>query len=146
MTDQQQTTRSAACMCGAVQMTADVEATFGTCYCKMCQRWSAGTFRGVHAHNIRYRHGEDLVTVHRSSDWANRGFCSRCGSNLFYHADGQPVSLAVGILDTIEDMTPAYEFFCDLKPAPFEQMDGARKMTSAEIETIYGVPEDGAAQ
>jgi hypothetical protein len=91
------------CECGAVVYEVhgplrDVIA----CHCTQCRRtsghYSAYTSAAV----------ENLVLVqsvglrwYRSSDSAERGFCERCGSNLFWRPLSEPerISIAAGTLE-----------------------------------------------
>jgi len=78
--------KSGSCLCGAVTyQIEDAPAECGACHCGMCRRWSGGVYLGLHvpAGKATFT-GEDRLTIYRSSDWAERGFCSTCGSNLFY--------------------------------------------------------------
>lgn len=90
------------CLCGGVQYTAvgpldDVVA----CHCRQCQKTS-----GFHVamtrlpmKNLQLNRSETL-TWYRSSDVAERGFCARCGGNLFWKPTGRDViSIAAGTLD-----------------------------------------------
>jgi hypothetical protein len=50
----------------------------------MCRRWSAGPFMVLNWQNVTFDGQQNIGRI-RSSDWAEHGFCTRCGSNLFYH-------------------------------------------------------------
>ncbi len=73
------------CLCGAVGIDVGetASADVGVCHCGMCQRWSGGAFMVVTAR-------PDAVTVQgevarfASSDFAERAFCPRCGSHLWF--------------------------------------------------------------
>ena len=78
------------CLCGGVTVTLphavrDVEA----CHCAMCRRWGSGPWLGVEAPPGTAVEG-DTLTVYPSSSLAERGFCSRCGSNVFYRFRSGP--------------------------------------------------------
>ncbi len=47
--------------------------------------------------------GEDYITVYDSSEWAERGFCSKCGTHLYYKLkeSGQFI-MTVGLFDNEE--------------------------------------------
>ena len=49
----------------------------------MCRRWNGSVFFAVSADGVQFN-GEDDITRYPSSDYAERGFCKQCGSNLFY--------------------------------------------------------------
>lgn len=130
-------------MCGKLTYEATLSGPrFGTCYCKMCQRWSAGAFMGVHTASFELTSAPETLTVFKSSDWADRGFCATCGSNIFYHAPqfGGP-SVALGSLDDTDGLEVRIQFFIDKKPEGFALANETAKKTEAEIEEMYG---DGA--
>ena len=72
------------CLCGAVTITLDdPRHEVEICQCAMCRRWGGAFYAGQTGANPQVS-GEDLVTVYRSSEWAERAFCSRCGSGLWF--------------------------------------------------------------
>src|SRR5690606_20475922 len=105
-------TKTGQCMCGAVKYTATASGTFATCYCKMCQRWSAGAYMGVNTSHFEITEGEDTLTVFKSSAWAERAFCSTCGSNIFYFAPKYGgKSVALGSFDDPQGLTMHSQYF-----------------------------------
>ena len=112
--------RTGQCLCGAVHYEAEIADRFAACYCKMCQRWSSGAFMGVTAAEFEITKGADDLTVFESSDWAVRAFCSKCGSNIYYHAVnyGGP-SVAIGTLDDNSSLQIHTQYFIDRKPEGF---------------------------
>lgn len=51
----------------------------------MCRKWSGHFFAGTDVRREAVTiHGADSVTWYRSSKNVRRGFCSRCGSSLFF--------------------------------------------------------------
>ena len=133
------TTRSGQCMCGSVKFTAETAERFNACYCKMCQRWSSGTFMGVHTQSFEVVEGQEHLTVFKSSPWAERAFCAKCGSNIYYHAPehGAP-SVALGSLDDTGGMNVAMQFFIDKKPDGFALANETKTMTEAQIMEKFG--------
>ncbi len=132
--------RTGACMCGSV--TYDVtlsESRFGTCYCKMCQRWASGAFMGVHAQDFTLTSAPETMTIFKSSDWATRAFCATCGSNIYYHAPqfGGP-SVALGSLDDTDGLDVRIQLFIDKKPEGFSLAQDTKTLTEAEIQKMYG--------
>ncbi|TNF86909.1 MAG: GFA family protein, partial [Gammaproteobacteria bacterium] len=76
------------CLCGAVTYEADeVETHIHSCHCSICRNWSGGPLLAAGAKSVRFK-GEENIKRYSSSDWAERGFCTQCGSNLFYHLKG----------------------------------------------------------
>jgi hypothetical protein len=54
----------------------------------MCRRWTAGPYLTVDCGDSFNVSDAAAVEVYRSSDWAERAFCKRCGSRLFYRLVG----------------------------------------------------------
>lgn len=90
------------CLCGGVryEVTGPLRGVWA-CHCSQCRRTS-GNF--VAATQCRR---DDLVLLsteplawYRSSPAAERGFCTRCGGNLFWRPDGRDViSIMAGTLE-----------------------------------------------
>ena len=134
-------------MCGAVRYVAEVGTTFGVCYCKMCQRWASGVYMGVSTEGFRVTEGEDSLTIFKSSVWAQRAFCGKCGSNIFYSVpEHDNLSVAFGSLDDTSGMAPHVQYFIDKKPKGFSLEQQTKVMTEAEIEALYGVPSEETNQ
>ncbi len=74
------------CLCGAVtfEVTGDLPGPDG-CHCSQCRKWSGHFFAScdVPRSALTVR-GEDSITWFRSSEKVRRGFCSTCGSSLFW--------------------------------------------------------------
>lgn len=94
------------CLCGAVSF--EVEGALhppDACHCSQCRKHSGHFFASTDvprtALTIR---GADKVTWFRSSEKVRRGFCSACGSSLFWdpiHRDW--TSIAMGAFDAPTD-------------------------------------------
>ena len=126
------------CLCGAVGITGTAnEPKVGACHCDMCRRWSSGPFFEVSCEKVSFV-GEENITKIRSSDWAERGFCKRCGSNLFYHIiDSSEFQIAAGLLDDQSDLHLALQVFTDKKPPYYTLADKTETMTVAEAYAAY---------
>lgn len=94
--------RAGGCLCGAVRYeVAGPLRPVVFCHCTQCRR-STGHFMAATAARQRDFHllaGEQL-RWYASSDSARRAFCGRCGSTLFWQAEGRDyLSIAAGTLD-----------------------------------------------
>ncbi len=72
-----------------------------TCHCSQCRRTSGHYFATTRAQteNLHLIASETL-TWYRASDFAERGFCSRCGGNLCWRPiGGKTTSILAGTLD-----------------------------------------------
>ena len=70
------------------------------CHCSECLKIS-GTSWGAsaaHANKLDWL-TEARPRRYRSSDWAERGFCSECGAQIFYRLHDRPlISIARGLI------------------------------------------------
>lgn len=87
-------------------------------------------------------HSKDTVSRIRSSDWAERGFCSACGSNLFYHVIGSTdYQVAAGLFDDQSMMRLSLQLFTDFKPAFYDFSNTTRMMTADEVVAAFAPPD-----
>jgi hypothetical protein len=140
-------TRTGRCLCGAVRIEADLkDHAYGACHCSICRRWSGGAPTLALEATVRVLEGEERIVAYRSSDWAERTFCSVCGTNLWYRvtsSDPGEVALGVGALDDGDGLTLGSEIFIDEKPAGYAFAGDRQRMTGAEVMAIYPPPQAG---
>ncbi|WP_310618657.1 GFA family protein [Flexibacterium corallicola] len=118
------------CLCGTVKFTCDTDnQTVSRCHCGQCRN-SGGAFDSVGTKfaKLEFLEGEDQLTWYESSDYARRGFCPRCGSTLFWHADRHPefakyIAISVGSLNDTSGLKLAKHIFCADKGGYYE-IDG----------------------
>jgi len=69
----------------------------------------------------------------QSSDWAERGFCSVCGSTLWYGTvhDGARY-LSAGLFEDAAQAVPAVEYYVDKCPQGYGLKGAHKRMTEAE--------------
>jgi hypothetical protein len=93
------------CLCGAVsiEVQGELERQPEACHCSQCRKQSGHFLAGV---NVRRKaltvRGDDKVTWYRSSEQVQRGFCSVCGSTLFWNPtiEGYEfIAIAMGVFD-----------------------------------------------
>lgn len=140
-------------MCGAVKFTIrDLGSKFGACHCEMCRQWTGSALLGitVPVANMTFSGAENIAKL-QSSEWAERAWCSKCGTGLYYRVtmDG-PMSenyeVPIGILDDANGLTLVREIFTDCKPDAFAYQGEHKMMTKAEVLELYGVNTDGDQQ
>ena len=126
------------CLCGAVTFTATAEKpSVIACHCEMCRRWSSGPFMAVSCKSVTFD-GQDNISRIRSSDWAERGFCNKCGSNLFYHlVDADSYQMAAGLLDDQSKLRLSLQVYTDEKPEFYEFANKTRMMTRDEVIAMF---------
>lgn len=123
-----------ACLCGSVSIIIEqAHREVDVCHCSMCQTWGGSMYAGVEAGSFSIK-GEEHITTYPSSDWAERAFCSRCGSHLWYKfvPTGNRTFLA-GMFDLPQDIAIKQQIFIDEKPHWYDLAQDSPKKTGAEI-------------
>jgi hypothetical protein len=104
----------------------------------MCRRWGGGPLMVVSCGTEVEFEGEENVTVYDSSDWAERGFCRRCGSHLFYRLKEINVhQMPAGLFDDQGSFNFDLQVFIDRKPSFYSFADKTKEMTEAEVIEKY---------
>ncbi len=116
------------CICGAVRVVGTAnEPKVSACHCEMCHRWSSGPDFEVSCEDVTFE-GEENVTKIQSSDWAERGFCNKCGSNLLYRLiENKVFQIAAGVIDDPSDLRLSLQVCTDKKP-PFYSLANKTKL------------------
>lgn len=127
------------CLCGAVQF--DIEGDLSVpamCHCAMCRRnhGALGVYTSAKEEKIRLQGAENLRWF-RSSDMAERGFCGKCGSKLFWRRVGEgDMDVTMGSLDNPTGLTATkhiwVEFKGDYYDIPDDLPQFARSSANAE--------------
>lgn len=128
------------CLCGDVTITVDGthDPRVGACHCRMCQRWAGGLFLCFHA-------DASAVTVkgevmrYRSSSFAERAFCPRCGSHLWFNdigPGGEPETyeLMPGLFDQARSWPLRSEIYVDRAMSCLQLGGEHPRKTRAEYE------------
>lgn len=77
---------------------------------------------------------EAAIGSYQSSEWAQRQFCKKCGTVLFYKLiNHNYFSVSVEAFDESEKFTLTTEIFIDEKPASYEFANDTKKMTGEEV-------------
>ncbi len=83
--------------------------------------------------------GEDSISIFDSSEWAERGFCSNCGTHLFYRLKGSGEHfMPVGLFEEGESLHFSRQVFIDEKPGYYAFSNETRTMTAAEVFAYFG--------
>jgi hypothetical protein len=118
------------CLCGAVQITVEGEhAQPNACHCVACRKQSGHFEASVDVTRSALSvTGEEHVKWYRSSEKVRRGFCSICGSTLFWdpiHHDWTAV--AMGLFDGRTDTSLAMHIFVAEKGDYYTIDDGLQQ-------------------
>lgn len=141
------TKQTGRCLCGKVRFEITKPTNVvGVCHCGMCRRWNGGPTFALQCGAKLVFEGEDNIVRYKSSDWAERGFCGTCGTNLFYHlvASGT-YSVWAGALDDQSNLKLTTQIFIDEKPAWYDFANATENMTGAETFAKYAQSDDGGA-
>ncbi len=127
------------CLCGAVEFSVAAFTRLEACHCGMCQRWTSSVLVSaeVASDDVDFEQQDGLVW-YRSSDKAERGFCDRCGSSLFFRFDDDQTrwGVAAGSLELPRDRKLDEEIFVDERPAYLKLSGRHRKLTGKQIEAL----------
>lgn len=129
------------CLCGAVTYTATLKPTFSACHCTMCRRFASGPYLAAGPADVVFK-GEENITVYSSSAWAERGFCAKCGSSLFYRLTAGEhagmTNMSLGTLDDPSAFELVREWYSDLRLEEVDYDAEHEKFTSAQIAEMFG--------
>ena len=94
--------KTGSCLCRAVTFELHGQLRpILACHCTQCRKTSGHYFAATALDRRQLRiTRRDGLGWYRSSDRARRGFCSTCGSSLFWREDGaESISVAAGAID-----------------------------------------------
>jgi hypothetical protein len=124
------------CLCGAVtvEVSGKLERQPEACHCSMCRKQSGHFLAAV---NVRREaltvRGSEHVAWYRSSQKVQRGFCSVCGSTLFWKPtiDGYEfTAVAMGLFALPTGLGLARHTFVGDKGDYYEISDGVTQSDS----------------
>ena len=138
------TKRTGRCLCGAVRITAiNPSNKVGACHCGMCRKWGGGPVMEIDCGTNVSFEGEDNITVYNSSSWAERGFCQKCGSHLFYRLkENRQYMVPVGLFNELEHLVFENQYFIDKKPSFYSFSNKTDDTTKEELFEMYGAPQE----
>ena len=91
------------CLCGAVRTAVEGRlAAPDACHCSQCRKQSGHFWASTDIPKSALKiEGEETVTWYRSSGKVERGFCSTCGSFLFWKPlEGDYIAIGMGAFET----------------------------------------------
>jgi hypothetical protein len=138
-------TMTGGCLCGAVRFSAAPNnRDVGACHCGMCRRWAAGPFLGLDCADTLKIDDDTNLGVYRSSEWAERCFCKKCGTPLFYRLVGRGLHVvSAEAFDDRQGFAFASQIFIDDKPAYYDFANKTHNMTGAEVFAAFSQPDAG---
>lgn len=115
------------CLCGAVRFRARGELReVIACHCTQCRKQTGHFLASTNvADDLLSIEGEDQLRWYHASSFARRGFCSNCGSVLFWKANSEShTSICAGAFDKPTGLRLAFHIFCADKGDYYEITDG----------------------
>ena len=125
----------ASCVCGSVKVeVAEINPKFTVCHCDSCRQWGGGPLFAVQCGTSVTFEGAESIKEYDSSAWASRGFCSNCGTHLFYRLKKTgSYNMPVGLFPDLENLEMSMQYFSDKRPAYYCFANETAEMTEAEI-------------
>ncbi len=115
------------CYCGRVRYGASrVSSEITECHCSQCRRQSGHRYAAANAKagDVEIE-GADNMTWFRASPQAERGFCSTCGSHLFWRSlTSDEIAILAASVDQPSGLHMASHIFVDDKGDYYEITDG----------------------
>ena len=102
------------CLCGATRFKIDGDLPPGTiCHCGQCRRQTSHVYASVHIPETSLTLSQDVdLRWYSASPVARRGFCSACGTVLFWNPGKEDkISVSLGALDDPHPGRPAMHIF-----------------------------------
>ena len=120
------------CFCGAVEFEITLPTLFcGHCHCSMCRRPHGASFvtwTGVPPERFRITEGEQDVAHFQSSKKGRRGFCRKCGSQMFCQTEPEVIDVALASLHGEIDRSPEAHYYYDSRADWTEVNDDLPKL------------------
>lgn len=76
--------------------------------------------------------------MYKSSSWASRGFCTECGTHLFYKfKETGEYNMPVGLFTNLTGLEMDMQYFSDMRPSYYCFSNETKEMTTEEIMTYF---------
>jgi hypothetical protein len=129
------------CLCGDLAFAAELPSRWvAHCHCSQCRHGSGAAFVtwvGLDAARARIDDALGRLRWFHSSPGAERGFCTRCGSSLFFRSTRWPGELHVTLanFDGPVDRAPQAHVFWDTHVdwVRLDDKDGLPRKTSVQV-------------
>ena len=115
------------CLCGSVAFEFQGPVRpFTACHCRTCRRQTGHFVVATSIPTEQFEfHNREGLSWYSSSHFAERGFCSRCGSVLFYRMkDRSSIEVFAGALDDPAGIPVSHHIFAGEKGCYYELTDG----------------------
>jgi len=129
----------ARCLCGVTRFEVQLRNhEVAACHCSMCRRQTGGPLMTIDIEDIHFV-DQQYLSVFNSSEWAERGFCSICGTFIFWRTkDHSFANINVFTLEELpDDLDFNLEIYVDHQPAFYLFNNQTQKMTEAEVIEMF---------
>jgi len=119
--------KTGSCLCGGVRFEVACELPApDACHCVQCRKHSGHYFASTNVpRSAIVIRGQESVTWYQSSAKVRRGFCSKCGSSLFWDPPARDwIAVAMGAFDSPTGTHLAMHIFVVEKGDYYEIADG----------------------
>ncbi len=127
------------CLCGSVKITVEnVNPQFTVCHCESCRAWGGAPFFAVQCGTDVKIEGTEKVKMYNSSDWADRGFCTDCGTHLFFKfKKSGEYNMPVGLFPDLKGLEMSMQYFSDQRPDYYCFSNETKELTRDEIISYF---------
>ena len=142
MTDRKN--NSGSCLCGKVSFVAkSASKSVGACHCNSCRKWGGSAYMEVDCGSDVTFEGENHISLFDSSDWAERGFCTNCGTHLFYRLKSNQLHMIpVGLFQDDSEFKFTSQVFIDHKPSYYSFSNNTERLTGEELFAKFAPPQE----
>ena len=127
------------CLCGDVSVhLPDAKPHVGACHCNMCQIWCGGPGMAIDVDDQINIQGEENLRTYASSDWAERAFCGRCGTNVYYRFKAMnKYFVYAGLFADDPNLTLDHQIYIDEKPNYYSFAEQTPTLTGADVQAMF---------
>ena len=135
---------SGGCQCGAIRFKArNLLDNSHVCHCRMCQKAVGNFFAalvGVLLEDFEWTRGKP--SVFRSSELVERGFCSNCGTPLFFkHDHNKHISMTTGSFDDPKRIPLDFQLGMEGRLPQIDQLGDLKDFGTTEEADPDGTPD-----
>ena len=126
------------CLCKSVEFEANFTTpNYSVCHCKDCRKWTGGVFMSLSAGKDLNFKNEASIGRYSHPSWAERGFCKKCGTNLFYRMKkSNHYFLMLGVIDDEISLNFDEQQFIDKKPNHFSFKNTTKVISKREMKIM----------
>lgn len=141
-----ETPRTGGCLCGAVRYRyAGPLRPVVACHCEQCRRTSGHFAAGTQGHReCLTLEDADTLQWYESTPGVHRGFCTGCGSSLFWTRDPARITIMAGTLDRPTGLRLTHQIFTAYA-SDYYTVDPNLPGAAEWCDSLPGIPEPDPA-